>query len=90
MSSLQEIFDLLQNTEPIGNMLFAYQFDENLIKEKRFPTIEELDFVAPVLPLLLRRIDGHSCVINTAADKTNSMGKTVTKKFQRYSAQTGK
>jgi predicted amidohydrolase YtcJ len=56
VKTLQDVFDLLKSTEPIGNMIFAYQFDENLIKEKRFPTIEELDFVAPVLPLLLRRI----------------------------------
>jgi hypothetical protein len=69
VKSLQDVFELLKETEPIGNMLFAYQFDENLIREKRFPTIEELDTVIPDIPLLLRRIDGHSCVINSAAAK---------------------
>jgi predicted amidohydrolase YtcJ len=67
--SLQDVFDLIESTEPIGNMLFAYQFDENLIREKRFPTMAELDSILSDIPLLLRRIDGHSCVINSAAAK---------------------
>lgn len=49
------------------NILFAFRFDENQIAERRFPTHKELTSVCPNKPLLLRRIDGHSCVINLLA-----------------------
>ncbi|MDD2228337.1 MAG: amidohydrolase family protein [Candidatus Cloacimonetes bacterium] len=50
-------------TDPI----FAWQFDEYYVKEARFPTIAELDHVCHDKPLILRRIDGHSCILNSAA-----------------------
>ena len=58
-------------------MIFAFKFDENQIKEKRFPKINELDKVFPNLPVLLRRVDGHSCVINSYAK--NIIGKLYPK-----------
>jgi predicted amidohydrolase YtcJ len=48
-------------------LVIAYRFDENSVEESRFPSREELDHAVPDLPLLLRRVDGHSCVVNTAA-----------------------
>ncbi|HOV15906.1 MAG TPA: amidohydrolase [Candidatus Cloacimonadota bacterium] len=47
--------------------LDAFRFDENKIIEKRFPSRDELDKVCPDLPLILRRIDGHSCAVNSRA-----------------------
>ncbi len=49
--------------------LDAFRFDENTLAEKRFPTRAELDSVCPRLPLVLRRVDGHSCVVNSLAWK---------------------
>ncbi len=47
--------------------LFAWQLDENKLIEERFPTVAELDSVVPNRALILRRIDGHSCVLNSYA-----------------------
>jgi predicted amidohydrolase YtcJ len=67
VESLEELFSLIRDAQPISDMIFAWNFDENSIAEKRFPTIKELDKVSLDLPLLLRRVDGHSCIINTKA-----------------------
>jgi len=66
-TSLSEVFELIAASPVIGNYKFAYGLDENRLKEKRFPTIKELDKIVPDNPLLLRRVDGHSCVINSQA-----------------------
>jgi predicted amidohydrolase YtcJ len=58
--------------------LDAFRFDENNIDAERFPTMKELDSVCPDIPLVLRRIDGHSSVVNTAA------WKIFTENNQRY------
>jgi predicted amidohydrolase YtcJ len=47
--------------------LYAGKYDESTIAERRPPTRIELDAVAPARPVLLTRVDGHSCVINSAA-----------------------
>jgi hypothetical protein len=65
--SLDEVFGRLQNTAPISGKVYGYKFDEGTCAEKRFPLREELDRLFPRTPLIVRRIDGHSCVINTAA-----------------------
>ncbi len=65
--SLDEVFQLLGAGKPVGGMLFASGFDENQIAESRFPTAMELDRVVLDVPLLLRRVDGHSCALNTIA-----------------------
>ncbi len=66
-SSLKDVFELLKNAEPVCGRIMSWQFDENKIKEKRFPTTEELDKLFPQTPVYVRRVDGHSCVINTYA-----------------------
>ncbi|MBP7563113.1 MAG: amidohydrolase [Candidatus Cloacimonetes bacterium] len=70
VKDLSDLFNRLKEANPISQMIFAWNLDENAITEKRFPTIEELDAVVPDLPLLLRRVDGHSCIINTKAQKS--------------------
>jgi len=69
VKSIPETLELLAEATPIGGLVFAYHYDENLTAEKRFPTLEELDAIFPNTPLLLRRVDGHSCVINSEAVK---------------------
>jgi len=72
VKNIQDILALIDlkysktaGTDPI----FAWQFDEFSIAEARFPLIAELDSVSPDKPLILRRVDGHSCILNSAARK---------------------
>jgi predicted amidohydrolase YtcJ len=47
--------------------LYAGNYDESLIAEARPPRRDELDSAEPARPVLLTRVDGHSCVVNSAA-----------------------
>ncbi len=65
---LDEVFTLLaEANRTTRDRIFAWRFAEENIREKRFPTLLELDRVCPRNQLLLRRIDGHSCVLNSYA-----------------------
>ncbi|MDD4156840.1 MAG: amidohydrolase family protein [Candidatus Cloacimonetes bacterium] len=68
-NSIDDILTLLNQANIISDMIFAWRLDENNLKEKRFPTKQELDKVNSHTPILIRRIDGHSCIINTPAEK---------------------
>lgn len=68
-NNLSDVMQILSETKPVSGMIFAYQLDERKLKEKRFPTATELDTIFPNIPILLRRIDGHSCIINSIAAK---------------------
>ena len=66
--SISDVLELINEYSPNkGRYIFAWNFDESLIKEKRFPTRRELDKVLPNKNLVLRRIDGHSCIVNSFA-----------------------
>ena len=70
--NIDEVLQLLsaENAKKTKDeIIFAWQLDEALLQEKRFPTVQELDSVVPDKPLLLRRIDGHSCMLNPFARK---------------------
>ncbi|MBW6514267.1 MAG: amidohydrolase family protein [Candidatus Syntrophosphaera sp.] len=68
--TLDEVLSLLfMACQEKDGPIFAWRFDENDILEKRFPTMRELDSVCPRANLLLRRVDGHSCVLNSQARK---------------------
>ena len=69
VKSLSDVFEILKKTKPVSNRILAFHFDENNIDEKRFPTAIELDVLFPNIPIILRRVDGHSCVVNTIASK---------------------
>jgi len=69
VKSISELLALLEASSPIANMIIAWNYDENSVIEHRFPTLKELDHICPDKPLLLRRVDGHSCVINSQALK---------------------
>ena len=49
------------------DILFAGNYEEDRIAERRPPNASELDSAAPDRPVLLTRVDGHSCVVNSAA-----------------------
>jgi len=63
---ISDVLDRLREATPFSDMIFAYKFDENNVREKRFPTMAELDAIYPHTPVLLRRVDGHSCVVNNS------------------------
>ena len=50
-----------------GPMLRAHSFDPDLMSDGRYPTARELDAVSAHLPIHVRRRDGHSSVVNSAA-----------------------
>lgn len=54
---------------PAGETLFAWHLDEKQLKEQRFPTLSELDQLSQRHKILLRRVDGHSCMLNSFARK---------------------
>jgi predicted amidohydrolase YtcJ len=65
---LRRVADLARGdaAEPAAP-LYAGNYDEALIAERRPPNRNELDSAAPARPVLLTRVDGHSCVVNSAA-----------------------
>jgi len=65
--TISDVLDSLAQATPFSDMVFAFKFDENDIRERRFPTIPEIDAIFPNTPLLLRRVDGHTCLVNTVA-----------------------
>jgi len=50
-----------------GVLLRAHTFDPDLLPDGRYPTRLELDGVSRTVPILIKRRDGHSGVVNTAA-----------------------
>lgn len=66
--SIKEVLDMIrEGSQNKGKFVFAWNFDENRIEEKRFPTRAELNSVVRDKNLVLRRVDGHSCAINSFA-----------------------
>jgi len=63
--SIADLFDILKHHDPINNIIVGYNFDENKLREKRFPSLEELDQIFSDNPCLIRRIDGHLSIINS-------------------------
>jgi hypothetical protein len=47
--------------------IVGYGFDQSKMKEKRFPTREELDRVSRTRPVIVSRVCGHAAVVNSAA-----------------------
>ena len=82
--NLNQVFEILSQTKPVSGKIFAFHFDENNIEEERFPTIKELDKIFPDTPLILRRVDGHSCVINSKAAKMIDWEKPLPSDFNGY------
>ncbi len=61
---LEILFTVYKNLSPFG-LIFAFNFEPEKIKEKRFPNRRELDRVIDKIPVIILRRDGHSCVLNT-------------------------
>ncbi len=60
-----------------GSMLRAHSFDPDLLSDGRYPTIRELDAISTELPIIIRRRDGHSSVLNTRAMEALRIGNGI-------------
>ncbi|MDD7649149.1 amidohydrolase [Cloacibacillus porcorum] len=73
--SIKDIPQLLNTISENGRLLKSTSwlkvanFDENLLKERRRPTIEELDSVSPHFPLVIMRRCAHEYIANSMALK---------------------
>ncbi len=81
VSSIKETLELLDTADREQRVIFGFNYDENNIKEQRFPSLEELDKLFPETPFILRRVDGHSCVINSVAASKISFPYSLPKDF---------
>ena len=66
--SVEDVLSLISRSaedRPAGEWILGWGFDHSALAEKRYPTIEELDQRAPHHPVMLRRRDGHSCLLNS-------------------------
>ncbi|MCM3568612.1 amidohydrolase [Neobacillus mesonae] len=52
---------------PKGEWVRAWGFNENAVKEKRFPTIAELDAISEDHPIIITRTCNHISVVNSKA-----------------------
>ncbi len=70
VTSVGDILDGLTTAlrnHPRDEMLLGWNFDENLFREKRLPTLEELDGVSKETPIWVNRIGMNTSVFNTRA-----------------------
>ncbi|MFK2826996.1 amidohydrolase [Bacillus sp. B190/17] len=67
------IADILQKVKekskeiPKGEWILGNGWDDTRLKDKRFPTIDELSAAAPDHPVMLKRICNHNAVVNRKA-----------------------
>jgi len=62
----QKLKEQAQKT-PKDKWIFGHGWDQERLKEKRYPTRWDLDDTSPNNPVILRRVCGHTCVVNTKA-----------------------
>jgi predicted amidohydrolase YtcJ len=66
--SISEILEAIKRVKkPEGQWIRVRGFDDSMVAEQRYPTRWELDSVAPKNPVIVKRLDGHSCVVNSLA-----------------------
>ncbi|MED4203742.1 amidohydrolase [Neobacillus mesonae] len=67
ISDIQQ--SLLQKIEqtPKGEWVLGYGYDDTLLQEKRHPTREDLDAIAPDHPVCIKHISAHLAVANSKA-----------------------
>ena len=62
----QKLKEQVQRT-PRDKWIFAHGWDQERLKEKRYPTKQDLEKSSPNNPVTLRRVCGHICVVNSKA-----------------------
>ncbi|MEM3740136.1 MAG: amidohydrolase [Candidatus Korarchaeum sp.] len=78
MRSISEILGSLGRLrKPKGEWVRVRGFDDSMVREQRYPTRWELDSVLPDNPVIVKRLDGHSCVLNTLALQMVGIGPEI-------------
>jgi len=70
MGDLGEVFDSIRAATkviPAGEWILATLLAYDTLKENRYPTLKEMDQVAPQHPLWIRTTSGHACLTNSLA-----------------------
>lgn len=83
---LQKLAAIVSETEK-GKIIRVFGFNELKVKEKRYPTIEELDCLTTEQPIVITRTCGHIGMVNSAGLKVlgiddttpNPLGGTIEK-----------
>ena len=63
---LERVATQVQNTAE-GEWVGGYGYDQLMLNEKRHPSLQELDAIAPNHPVFLMHVSGHMGVANSAA-----------------------
>ncbi|MEH7610268.1 amidohydrolase [Gottfriedia acidiceleris] len=63
-----KLADIVQNTKN-GQIIRVFGFNELMVKEQRYPTIEELDELTQEHPIVITRTCGHIGIVNSTALK---------------------
>ena len=67
VSELKDMISEMVRSTPEGGWIKLWGFDQNKYLEKRYPTLQELDEIAPNHPVQVMRVCGHVCVYNSKA-----------------------
>lgn len=70
MDSIESLLDNLRKKAlktPKGEWIRAWGFNETVVKEKRYPTIAELDAISTEHPIIVSRTCNHISVVNSKA-----------------------
>ncbi|MFC7392928.1 amidohydrolase [Scopulibacillus cellulosilyticus] len=70
IDSIEDIFTELRSKADEtaqGEWIRASGFNETAVKEKRYPTIDELDAISTDHPIIVTRTCGHICIVNNKA-----------------------
>lgn len=76
ISSVEELLERIREIvaeAPAGKIIRAFGFNEVMVEEQRYPTLEELDAISKEHPIIITRTCGHIGVINSAAMKLAGM-----------------
>ncbi len=71
LAAAVSIGDILQkleqrkNSTPAGESILGLNFNYDIVKERRLPTLEELDNVSTTHPIMVLVYDVHSAMLNT-------------------------
>ncbi len=71
VNSIDELINELKKwhkengTSKTGGWIIGTGFDDAVLKEKRFPTKEDLDKISTDIPICIIHISGHFCVLNS-------------------------
>jgi predicted amidohydrolase YtcJ len=60
-----------------GSWIIGHGWDQDRFEEKRYPTKIDLDEVAEENPVVLTRVCGHICVVNTAALRIANISREI-------------